>query len=53
MQRLLCGLAGCALTLLLGGAVADAEDTVKIGLIMPYSGQFADTSAQITASSST
>ena len=47
MQRLLCGLAGCALTLLLGGAVADAEDTVKIGLIMPYSGQFADTSAQM------
>ena len=47
MQRLLCGLAGCALMLLLGSAVADAEGTVKIGLIMPYSGQFADTSAQM------
>jgi branched-chain amino acid transport system substrate-binding protein len=46
MQRFLCGLAGYALTLLLGAA-ANAEDTVKIGLIMPYSGQFADTAAQM------
>src|SRR5262249_21300211 len=47
MQRLLCGLAGCALTLLLGSAAADAEDTAEIGLIMSYSGQFADTATQM------
>src|SRR5262249_47558312 len=47
MQRLLCGLAGCALTLLLGSPAADAEDTAKIGLIMSYSGQFADTATQM------
>src|SRR6266699_2913928 len=47
MQRLLCGLAGCALTLLVGAATADAQETVKVGLIMPYSGQFADTATQM------
>jgi branched-chain amino acid transport system substrate-binding protein len=47
MQRLLCGFAGCALALLLGAAAADAQDTAKIGLIMPYSGQFADTATQM------
>ena len=47
MQRLLCGLAGWALALLLGAAAADAQDTAKIGLIMPYSGQFADTATQM------
>jgi ABC-type branched-subunit amino acid transport system substrate-binding protein len=47
MQRLLCGFAGCALALLLGAAAADAQDTAKIGLIMPYSGQFADTATQL------
>src|SRR5437660_3814154 len=47
MQRLLCGLAGCALTLLVGAAAADAQETVKVGLIMPYSGQFADTATQM------
>ena len=47
MQRLLCGVAGCALTLLVGAAVADAQETVKVGLIMPYSGQFADTATQM------
>ena len=46
MQRLLCGLVGCALTLL-GAGAADAQDTVRIGLIMPYSGQFADTATQM------
>jgi branched-chain amino acid transport system substrate-binding protein len=46
MQRLLCGLAGCALALL-GAGAAHAQDTVKIGLIMPYSGQFADTATQM------
>ena len=47
MQRLLCGFAGCGLALLLGAAAADAQDTVKIGIIMPYSGQFADTATQM------
>ena len=47
MQRLLCGFAGCALALLLSAAAADAQDTAKIGLIMPYSGQFADTATQM------
>ena len=47
MQRLLSGLAGCALTLLFGAAAADTQETVKIGLIMPYSGQFADTATQM------
>ena len=47
MQRLLCGFAGCALALVLGAAAADAQDTAKIGLIMPYSGQFADTATQM------
>jgi branched-chain amino acid transport system substrate-binding protein len=46
MQRMLCSLAGCAL-MLLGAGAADAQDTVKIGLIMPYSGQFADTATQM------
>jgi branched-chain amino acid transport system substrate-binding protein len=46
MQRLVCGLASCAL-ILFGAAAADAQDSVKIGLIMPYSGQFADTAAQM------
>jgi len=44
MQRWVCGLAGCAL-MFYGAGAADAQDTVKIGLIMPYSGQFADTAA--------
>jgi len=47
MQRLLCGFAGCALALLLSAAAVDAQDTAKIGLIMPYSGQFADTATQM------
>jgi branched-chain amino acid transport system substrate-binding protein len=47
MQRWVCGLAGSALMLLLGAGGAGAQDTVKIGLIMPYSGQFADTATQM------
>jgi branched-chain amino acid transport system substrate-binding protein len=47
MQKLLCGLAGVTLALLGGGAAANAEDTVKIGMINEYSGQFADTGNQI------
>src|SRR5208282_5792358 len=40
------GLAGLAL-LLLGICSANAQGTVKIGLIMPSSGQFADTATQM------
>jgi branched-chain amino acid transport system substrate-binding protein len=46
MQKWLCGLAALAATLV-GIGSAGAEDTIKIGLIMPYSGQFADTAAQM------
>ncbi len=31
----------------LGSPVAHAEDTIKIGVILPYSGQFADTGIQL------
>jgi branched-chain amino acid transport system substrate-binding protein len=46
MQKLLCGFAGLALAFL-GGGAANAQDTVKVGIINEYSGQFADTGAQI------
>src|ERR1700676_1033597 len=46
MQKLLLGIAGLALALL-GAGSASAQDTVKIGIINEYSGQFADTGAQI------
>ena len=46
MQKLCYGLA--ALTLALFGlGSAGAQEAIKIGVIMPYSGQFADTSAQM------
>jgi len=46
MQKFFIGVAGLALALL-GGGTAKAQDTVKIGMINEYSGQFADTGAQI------
>ena len=46
MQKLMSVLAGLALALL-GVGVAKAQDTVKIGIINEYSGQFADTGNQI------
>jgi branched-chain amino acid transport system substrate-binding protein len=46
MQKILCGLAGLALALLSVGA-ANAQGTVKIGMINEYSGQFADTGNMI------
>jgi branched-chain amino acid transport system substrate-binding protein len=46
MQKFLSGLAGLALALL-GVGSANAQDSVKVGLIISYSGQFADTAAQI------
>jgi branched-chain amino acid transport system substrate-binding protein len=45
MQKFFIGLAGLALAFL--GGAASAEDTVKIGVIISYSGQFADTGAQM------
>ena len=48
MQKFFIGVAGLSLALLGGGGgAAKAEDTVKIGMINEYSGQFADTGAQI------
>ena len=46
MHKISCGLAALALALL-GTGPTQAEDTVKIGLIISYSGQFADTGAQM------
>ncbi len=46
MQRFLCCLAGATLAFL-GLGPASAQDTVKVGLIISYSGQFADTGAQM------
>ncbi len=46
MRKVIIGLLG-ATALLAGTAVASAQGTVKIGLIMPYSGQFADTASQM------
>jgi branched-chain amino acid transport system substrate-binding protein len=54
MQKMRHGLAGpgLALTLALplalaGTGVVSAQDTVKVGIILSYSGQFADTAAQL------
>jgi branched-chain amino acid transport system substrate-binding protein len=50
MQKALHGLGGPGLALtfaLAGTGVASAQDTVKIGVILSYSGQFADTAAQL------
>src|SRR5580658_10272277 len=46
MLKFLCGLSGLALAIL-GAGAANAQDTVKVGIINEYSGQFADTGAQI------
>jgi branched-chain amino acid transport system substrate-binding protein len=46
MQKVLIGLAGFLVAAALAGS-AGAQDTVKIGIINEYSGQFADTGAQI------
>ena len=46
MQKVLIGLAGLILATMAGGA-ANAQDSVKIGIINEYSGQFADTGTQI------
>ena len=46
MRKLCYGLAALTLALI-GTGPAGAQDTVKIGLIISYSGQFADTGAQM------
>src|SRR5215472_8197296 len=46
MQKLLAGLFGLVLALF-GAGSAGAQDSVKVGLIISYSGQFADTGAQM------
>ena len=46
MRKILIGLAGLVLATMIGGA-ANAQDSVKIGIINEYSGQFADTGMQI------
>jgi branched-chain amino acid transport system substrate-binding protein len=46
MQKISYGFVSLALALCVAGP-AGAEDIIKIGVIMPYSGQFADTSAQM------
>jgi branched-chain amino acid transport system substrate-binding protein len=46
MRRFVIGLVGLAVSVLAVTA-ADAQGTVKIGLILPYSGQFADTATQM------
>jgi branched-chain amino acid transport system substrate-binding protein len=45
MQRLLSRLAGIAIVA--ASAQVSAQDAVKIGVILPYSGQFADTATQL------
>jgi branched-chain amino acid transport system substrate-binding protein len=46
MRKLLFGLSSFA-AVLLAVASANAQNTIKIGLILPYSGQFADTATQM------
>ncbi len=46
LQTFLYGVAGSALALCAIGS-ANAQETIKIGIIMPYSGQFADTATQM------
>ncbi len=46
MRRMVIGVGGLVAALLVTAA-ASAQQTIKIGLIMPYSGQFADTATQM------
>jgi len=47
MHKLLCGVAWIALAAIGIAGAATAQDTVKVAMINEYSGQFADTGAQI------
>jgi len=46
MRKLMIGI-GCVAAAVLAATSAGAQQTIKIGLIMPYSGQFADTATQM------
>src|SRR3990167_2762946 len=46
MRRILIGLCSLAAAML-AASPANAQGTIKIGLIMPYSGRFADTATQM------
>ncbi len=46
-MRKLTSVLGLAVAAAITAGAAQAQDTIKIGLIMPYSGQFADTAAQM------
>jgi len=46
MSRTIAAFLG-SLALFVGAAGAQAQDPVKIGVILPYSGQFADTGVQL------
>jgi branched-chain amino acid transport system substrate-binding protein len=47
MQKFLCGLAALATAFAFAAGPAPAQDTIKIGIINAYSGQFADTGIQL------
>ena len=46
MRKVILGLT-CFIALQLTGVIANAQSTVKIGLIMTYTGQFTDAAAQM------
>src|SRR6476660_3671903 len=47
MRTSIAGLAGAAALIAIASTASAQQGTVKIGLIMPYSGQFADTATQM------
>src|SRR6202521_5671553 len=47
MRTSIAGLAGAAALVAIASTASAQQGTVKIGLIMPYSGQFADTATQM------
>ena len=47
MRKSIVGLAGAAALIAAASTASAQQGTVKIGLIMPYSGQFADTATQM------
>ena len=49
MRKIFAGIGGVATAVLLGLAPAQAQDTIKIGLIMSFSGQFADLGTMMDA----
>jgi branched-chain amino acid transport system substrate-binding protein len=47
MKKVLAGLAGAAVAAIAAATAVQAQGSVKIGVIMPYSGQFADLATQM------